>query len=348
MMPRGFIALAMLAAASTTRLAHACAGCSNPNLPSARSESSTLSGGELSAALSLTTLTTRVVHPESCPEIGPICNERAEPPQQHDQRFYVAELRPVLALGLTDVFSIELQAPLRVVSTNITFRRQDGTAFVPDYENIHHRDETLLGFADPWLSGRGGWLLGPVSLTARAGVALPIGSTEENPFARGLAGLSHEHIQFGTGTFHPVLAVDAGVNIAAVRVTGYAQTLLFLYENSRGYRAGNRYMGGVSADTLLFAALRGGLGMDAVNEQPERWDGAVQQDGNVGRTDILVGGNLSYGFDSFTASLSVKVPVYQHFLSSHHEGDPGQLTYPAVVSLGVQTTFGAVAQSGLR
>jgi hypothetical protein len=139
-----------------------------------------------------------------------------------------------------------------------------------------------------------------------------------------------------------VLAVDAGVGIGAVRVTGYAQTLLFLYENGHGYRAGNRYMGGVSAETGLFAALRGGLGMDAVNEQPERWDGAIQQDGNVGRTDILLGGNLSYGFDAFTASLSVKVPVYPHFLSSHHEGDPGQLTYPAVIGLGIQTTLGTL------
>jgi hypothetical protein len=343
-MPRSFIALA-LAVMCAVRPVHACAGCSNPNLPSTRSESSALTGGEVSAALSVTALTTRVVHPESCPEIGPICAERPEPPQQHDQRFYVAELRPILALGITDTFGVELQAPLRVVNTNITFRRQDGAAFEPDYENIHHRDETLAGFADPWLSGRGGWLFGTVSVTARAGVALPIGSTEENPFARGRAGLSHQHIQFGTGTFHPVLAVDVGVGVGAVRVAGYAQTLLFLYENGQGYRAGNRYMGGVSAETALVAALRGGLGVDAVNEQPERWDGAIQQDGNVGRTDILVGVSLSYGFDTFTASLSVKVPVYQHFLSSHHEGDPGQLTYPAVITLGIQTTLGQLAKN---
>jgi hypothetical protein len=319
------------------RSALACAGCSNPNLPSARGESAALSASAVSVALSLTALTTRVRHSESCPDIGPICAERPEPTQQHDQRFYIFELRPVVAVGLLDALGLELQLPLRAVSSDITFRRLDGTAFEPDYVNIHHRDETLYGIADPWLLARSTFTLGPVALTARAGLSLPVGSTQEDPFARGRAGLPHQHIQFGSGTFHPVLALDANVPLGQVQLAGYAQSVLFLYENQHGYRPGNRYLVGATASLELIERFRAGLSADVLNEQAERWQGEVQQDGNVGRTDVLLGGSASYRFDALSLSLSVKVPVYQHFLE--HDGEPGQLTYPAIVALAAQRAF---------
>ena len=272
------------------RLAEACAGCSNPNLPTARAGHAALSPGEVSVALNLTATTMRVVHSEDCPEIGPICNQRAEPPQLHDQRFYVGELRPVIGVGLTKVFGAELQAPLRLVNTTIVFRRLDGTAFDPDYQNIHHRNETLFGFADPWLLGRGTWSLDRLTVTGRAGVGLPLGSTEQDPFARGRAGLSHQHIQFGTGTFYPVLAVDAGLGLDPIRLSGYAQTILFLYENGYGYQAGNRFMGGLSGDIEVVKNLRAGVGGDVLNEQPERWSGALQHGGNGRRPGKRAGG----------------------------------------------------------
>jgi hypothetical protein len=341
------VALATAAAlALVERRAEACAGCSNPNLPTARAANVALSPGEVSVAVNLTGTTMRVVHSEGCPEIGPICSQRPEPPQLHDQRFYVGELRPIVGIGLTKVFGAELQAPIRLVNTTIVFRRLDGTAFEPDYQNIHHRNETLFGVADPWLLGRGTWAPGDVTLTGRAGVGLPVGSTEEDPFARGRAGLPHQHIQFGTGTFYPVLALDAGIGLGPVRVSGYGQALLFLYENAHGYRAGNRFMGGLAGDVEVVKSFRAGLAADVINEQPERWGGIVQQDGNVGRTDLLAGANLSYGFGTVTALLSVKVPVYQHFIDVGHDhgGDPGQLTYPAIVNLGIQTSFGGAAK----
>lgn len=327
---------------SAHRLAHACAGCSNPNLPTARSESQALEPFKLSIALNLTGTTMRVTHSEHCPDIGPICQVRDEPPQIHDQRFYVGELRPIVAFGLMEGLALEAQLPLRLVKTTVVFRRLDGTPFEPDYRNIHHRNETLYGFADPWLLGRVTVPLGGLSLTARAGLGLPVGSTEENPFARGRAGLEHQHIQFGTGTFYPVFALDASTEVGAFRLSAYAQTLLFLYENGHGYQAGNRYMGGLAAETDVTKGFRVGLGTDLLNEQPERWDGVVQQDGNVGRTDWLVGGSASHVFGETTVSLSVKVPVYQQFVeveTHHDDADPGQLTYPAIVNLGVERRF---------
>jgi hypothetical protein len=186
-------------------------------------------------------------------------------------------------------------------------------------------------------------------VTTRAGLGLPLGSTEEDPFARGRAGLPHQHIQLGTGTFYPVFAIDAGLPLgAAARVSAYAQALLFVYENGRGYHPGNRYMGGMTGDVEVVKRLRLGVSGDVINEQPERWGGLVQQDGNVGRTDVLAGGSVAYGFGDVLATLAVKVPVYQHFIQTgaDHGGDPGQLTYPAIVNLSIQTTFGGASHAG--
>jgi hypothetical protein len=105
-------------------------------------------------------------------------------------------------------------------------------------------------------------------------------------------------------------------------------------------------MGGLAAEIEIVPRLRVGAGGDVINEQPERWDGVVQQDGNVGRTDVLASGSLRYAFHSVVASLAVKVPVYQHFIETGaHGADPGQLTYPAIVDVGVQTSFGGPSAS---
>jgi hypothetical protein len=324
------------------RSADACAGCSNPNLPSARGGVAALQPKEISLAINLTGTTMHVVHSEYCPEIGPICNQRAEPPQLHDQRFYVAELRPIVGVGITKIFSAELQVSARILDTTIQFRRLDGTPFTPDYENIHHRNETLFGLGDPWLLGRVTGMFGKFGITSRVGLGLPLGSTEPDPFARGRAGLPHEHIQFGTGTVYPIFALDAAYKQGPARFSGYGQVLLFLYENGYGYRAGNRYSGGIFGEVEVLPRFRVGVGSDLLNEQPERWGGVVQQDGNVGRTDLLVGGAVSYLVGTVSIAASVKTPVWQHFIETSHDPgrDPGQLTYPAIVGLSATTTFG--------
>ncbi|HMI88629.1 MAG TPA: hypothetical protein VK550_31335 [Polyangiaceae bacterium] len=100
--------------------------------------------------------------------------------------------------------------------------------------------------------------------------------------------------------------------------------------------------GSIATDMEVMPHLRAGLGIDVLNEQPERWAGVIQHDGNVGRTDVLAGGVVSCTLGSVVASLAVKIPVYQHFIDVSHgqQGERGQLTYPAIVNLAVQTTFG--------
>jgi hypothetical protein len=283
----------------------------------------------------VTATSVNVVHQARCPDIGPICQERAEPPQLHDQQFRLLELRAGLGVGITDRLGIELQLPLKLDKTSVEYRRVDGTAFTPDYPSIHHRDETLVGIGDPWLLGRVGWALGDVATLVRLGVSLPLGSTEPDPFALGEMGLPHQHVQLGTGTFDPILSLEASWRPGdawLLRWTSQAQ--LALYENDDGYRAGRRYGMGLEGRRSLRSWLDLGLTADVVSESAERWHGEVKQEGNLGRTDVLVGMRALWKLGAYLLLADVKVPVWQHLQESGEEA--GQLSYPVIVSLGVQ------------
>jgi hypothetical protein len=330
---RGLAALALAAVLAPSR-AEACAGCSNPNLPGAAAQGTRTAYGRLTASVSTLGTVTRVVHLSRCPELGPICRVRDEPPQYHDQRFFLAELRATLELGLTDRASVQLQLPLRLTRTTIALRREDGTPFEPDYENIHHRDETLFGPGDPWLSGRLFATLAGTDLAARAGLTLPLGRTEPDPFALGDAGLAHQHVQLGTGTVDPLLGLDAARRLGRVDLRGYSQARLTLYRNRAGYQAGHQLQAGLEGGLALEGGPRLALAVDVAHERPERWGGVVRQDGNLGRTDVLVGAGVRFALGETTVALDAKVPVYQRFLAAG--GDPdevGQLTYPLLLNL---------------
>jgi hypothetical protein len=285
--------------------------------------------------LSLLATTVRVQHESACPDIGPICAERDEPPQIHDQRFAIGELRATVEHGLTDTLGVELQLPVRFNRTTIQFRALDGTPLTLDYENIHHRNESLFGLGDPWVLGRYAFSVGEVRLAARAGFTVPLGSTVEDPFALGEAGLPHQHIQFGTGTVQPLLGLEAGRSWDSWSARLWGQAQLSLVDNHHGFRSGHRFGAGLSAALKVTGSLRLSAGADLAHEQPERWSGVVQQDGNLGRTDVLLGGGLHWNVKDVRLGLTLQVPVYSHIIGHH-----GQLSYPGLMGLTAGTTFG--------
>jgi hypothetical protein len=203
---------------------------------------------------------------------------------------------------------------------------------------VHHRDETLAGIADPWLLGRWGRRLGDFLLVLRAGVSLPLGRTVPNPFALGDLGLRHQHIQFGTGTFDPVVGFQLSRAIGTAQLAAYGQGQASLYENRHGFRGPARLFGGVQGTHRLFGTLTGGLGVDVLYEGAERWDGLIQQDGNLGRTEILAAAILVQTFGATSVTFNARVPVYRHIVTG--DEPPGSLSSPVMVSLLVSRSFG--------
>jgi hypothetical protein len=317
--------------------AQACAGCRNPSLPISRLSNVRLSPGQVRASAMVNATAVNVVHEAGCLDVASCQEIPVQPRYLHDQDIYPAELRALAEVGLTESWGVEAQVPFRVTRTSIRYATLDGRAFTPLDPDVHHRNETVAGFGDPWLLGRFGVSRGKLTLTARAGLSLPLGRTEEDPFALGAAGQPHQHIQLGNGTFDPIVALDASRSMGRWQITGYGQAQLTLYEGRRGFRAGNRFVTGFQGGARLGEMLAGALGLDLLYDGPERWGGTIQQDGNLGRTELLAGASLTYPFGATVVSALVRVPVYRDIVSGDEAA--GRLSSPVMLSLIVSRTF---------
>jgi hypothetical protein len=338
---RRLLAAAAVAVALMTlgrpRSAHACAGCRNPSIPITRVANVQMAPGEIRGSAILTATSINVVHDAGCADLANCTEVPVQPLYLHDQDIYPTELRTVFEFGLSPSWGLEAQLPFRVLATRIRFATPAGAPYVPLDRDVHHRNETLAGIGDPWLLGRYGTMLGGALVTLRAGLSLPLGRTEQNPFALGDMGQRHQHIQFGTGTFDPVAAADMSKGFGLMQVSAYVQGQVSLYQNRHGFRAPARGYAGVQLGTRLIGKLNGAVGPDFLYEGPERWDGAIRQDASLGRTEVLIGAALSQNFADNMITLLVRVPVYRHIVQGSEA--LGRLSSPVMASLIFSRTF---------
>ncbi len=315
----------------------ACAGCRNPNLPITRLSTVHLAPGEVRASAVVSATTLNVVHEAGCADPLDCQEVPIQPRFHHDLDIIPGELRAVVELGISPAWGIEAQLPFRVARTSVRYSDLDGAPYHPLDPEVHHRNETLAGVGDPWLLGRWGRSFGGTAVTARAGTTVPLGNTEVDPFELGAQGKRHQHIQFGNGTFDPIFMLDLSRKLGPVDLSSYGQAQLTVHESSKGFRAGNRYFAGLQTGAVVAARVTATLGLDLLSERPERWGGIIQQDGNLGRTELLGGLALSRPFGRTTGSLVVRFPLYRHIV----EGDAarGRLSSPLMLSLVLSRTF---------
>jgi len=266
------------------------------------------------------------VQTEYCPDLGPICLVRPEPAQVQDQRYLVSELRAGVERTLGGAWAVEVQVPVRMTRSSIAYRRLDGTPFVPDWVDIHHRSETIAGLGDPWLFARHAWRFGAGGAMARVGATLPFGDTVADPFALGDRGQTHQHVQHGSGVVQPITALAAWTTVSGWRARAHLLALWSLYANVHGNRPGQRVLAGVATDADL-GAWRLSFGADLAAETAETWNGEATHEGNVGRIDLLGGFGVGRAVGkAWRLAAQLRVPLIQHV---DHEG----LTYPAIVEL---------------
>jgi hypothetical protein len=331
------LALALSSLCATLEAA-ACAGCRNPSLATARGSEGPLESGGFRLGATLTGTTVHVVHEAGCADLDDCQEVPVQPKHLHDQNLYPVELRLAGEYALGRTFGIELQAPLRVVTTSVEYTTPEGEAYEPLDEGVHHRDEVVWGPADFWLLLRVGAVLDKWWLAARPGISLPLGSTNEDPFELGDRGARHQHIQLGSGTVDPVLVLETSRAFDAITFEAFAQGQASLYENSHGYQSPWRVSVGAAAGTKLVGKLSGTLGGEVFHDDAERWQGQIRQDGNLGRTEILASIGLRQEVERGTFSLGARVPLWRDIVVGTEP--PGTLSSPLILSLGYTHVFG--------
>jgi hypothetical protein len=137
-------------------------------------------------------------------------------------------------------WELETVVPFDVKRVRARYELPDGSRFDNPQADLHHRSETLSGISDiqQWFGINVRDVLfesGEFGLAA--GVSLPVGRTEPNPYKLADEGRKHQHIQFGTGTFDPLLRARYFVKPAWWGVSLAAGGQLPLYENRHGFRA---------------------------------------------------------------------------------------------------------------
>jgi hypothetical protein len=118
---------------------------------------------------------------------------------------------------------------------------------------------------------------------------------------------------------------------------GYALGLAALYENKHGFQAPIRAQSGVFWGALLEESTAAEAGLEVMHETSERWDGEIEQDGSLGRTELMAALGLSQTLGKTTLLLSARFP----FVRSIRTGEDAALLYrsPLTVMLGVGRKF---------
>jgi len=249
----------------------------------------------------------------------------------HDLSIKMADLNISTSIGLSFRSGIELRIPVRLFDVYPNFIGEDGNDLL-NYESIHHRDETLFGFGDVAVVGRYR-LLEPtltrrISVDLRLGASLPTGRTEDDPFKLGNAGISHQHVMFGSGTIDPIFGVESVLRFGGASVASWTQLSISPIENSYGYQAPTKVMSGTSLSSSFgLEKWSFSSGFEVYHETPAMWSGEPAY--NSGRTDIIAAGGINY--------LQSEKWNYQLQLKSPHtvQSLGGQMSTPLIVVVGI-------------
>ncbi len=181
-----------------------------------------------------------------------------------------------VACGVAKDWDVELDVPYDVKDVDASYELPDGTAFDNPQGDLHHRDERLEGFSDLKLFVNyrpGDVLLKDDRLHVGLGISLPVGETESDPWELGDQGLRHQHIQFGTGTFDPLLRLDYYLLPHPVGFLASLNLQAPFYENRHGYQASTQADVALGPRVRVFDGMVLGASYVASYQTRASWDG---------------------------------------------------------------------------
>lgn len=215
----------------------------------------------------------------------------------------------------------------------ITYTTPDKAPYTPPYGNNHHRDEVLWGPTDGrtmlWrYAAPRSWLV----VGGGVGATLPLGRTEEDPFALAAQGMEHQHFQLGSGTFDPVASGQALLN--GTRWGGWlsVDARVPVVENSKGYRPPRSIAVSAGPSFRVIPDLQVLATADGLYETPEAWDGEPYGGREVVTTSLAAIYSLS---PRLVLQGQGRTTVWQKAL-----GDEEPLTQSLVLTAGASWSFG--------
>ena len=243
-----------------------------------------------------------------------------------------------LSLGILPWLAVDARWSLRIADVNPTYTELDASEkLVPN--DIHHHDQILVDVTDPWLVARLATVDEGLFGMFRVGLTFPAGRTEQDPYALGREGKSHEHLQAGTGTIVPVVGFAIGVTVARettvpVSISLGGTGLFSTYDNAEGFRAPSRvYANHRVTAALLDRTLMPFVETTFAHETEEYWQGEPGLEGSNVRSEIYVGGGAAWRFyENWAIDLAARARV----ATLTHA--PTFDTY-GVFTLGASTTF---------
>jgi hypothetical protein len=141
-----------------------------------------------------------------------------------------------------------------------------------------------------------------------------LGSTEPNPYTLGRQGKEHQHLQFGSGTFRPILAGQVAYDAGPVVISTSGFGLLNLYNNRYGFRWGTEYSGDIAIDVpLLDGTLTPRASLQFLYWGSPLWDGQIEAEPVFSRTILLAGIGGRYTIDDrwwMAANLGIKITEF--------------------------------------
>lgn len=236
------------------------------------------------------------------------------PLYRHEVSLDYARVELALQYALSESWDLSLRVPWERKTQNAAIatiepatepQRQD----MQRNADLHHRDGTFEGIGDLQLLGRRRW--GNVKLAA--GVTIPTGRTVEDPYLLGQRGIQHLHIQFGTGTFDPLLEASYTRPLnERFSTTAFLATRLPFYENDRTFQAPpeGSFGVGVSHRTSERLSLRVEAG--AYAQGYGHWNGV--RDENTGLIATSIGAGATVRLRSLSVSADVRHPLSQRTL----------------------------------
>ncbi len=228
-----------------------------------------------------------------------------------------------LEYAVTDKWSLLFRVPYEVKDQNAEVRfiepaNAEKRQAMLSNQNIHHRTETYRGVSDVMLlatHNKQGLFREGDSMKISAGTTLPTGKTEEDVYKLGDKGLKHLHIQFGTGTFNPLLELNYSMPLARqFSLSAYALGRFPFYENHKNYEGPVEMMSGLTLSYRPNSQLLFHLNSMVYYQHFAYWAGEKDINSGLVTTSGALGAQIK-AWENTTLSVDVLYPFSQNILS---------------------------------